>query len=275
MSELWHRLSEPFRSPEHQPIELAGRSPAFILIHGFMGTPAEWRPLAEILHRHGFTVSAPLLPGFGARIHELAFVTLADWEDALLRTASRTGSNAVIVGFSLGGALATLLAARLQPAALVLLAPFSRLPLPFWYRRLIPLFERFSAGPRPFARVDFDDPAVRQALSGWNPVLDPSDPLVRDELRSFRFPWRLLRELAMTAERARQAARLVESPVSIVQGRNDTTVPPRDTRNFARAFKNLRFFIEVPGDHQLVRPEHPAFPLLSRLLVTLGEGISG
>jgi len=85
----------------------------------------------------------------------------------------------------------------------------------------------------------------------------------------------LLRELAMTAERARQAARLVESPVSIVQGRNDTTVLPRDARNFARAFENLRFFIEAPGDHQLVRPEHPAFSLLSRLLVTLGEGFSG
>ncbi|WP_448575176.1 alpha/beta hydrolase [Thermomicrobium sp.] len=275
MSELWHRLSEPFRSPEHQPIELPGRSPAFILIHGFMGTPAEWRPLAEILHRQGFTVSAPLLPGFGARIVELPAVTLRDWEDTLLRAASRISSHVVIVGFSLGGALATLLAARLQPAALVLLAPFSRMPLPFWYRWLIPLFERFSAGPRPFARVDFDDPAVRQALSGWNPLLDPSDPLVRDELRSLRFPWRLLRELAMTAERARQAARSVESPVSIVQGRNDTTVLARDTRKFVRAFGNLRFFIETPGDHQLVRPEHPAFPLMSRLLITLGEGIGG
>ncbi len=275
MSELWHRLSEPFRSPEHQPIELAGRSPAFLLIHGFMGTPAEWRPLAEILHRQGFTVVAPLLPGFGPRMAELPAVTLPDWEDTLLQTAKRISSPVVFVGFSLGGALATMVAARLQPAALVLLAPFSRMPLPFWYRRLIPLLERFSPGLRPFARVDFDDPAVRQALSGWNPMLDPSDPLVRDGLRSLHLPWRLLRELAMTAERARQAARSVASPVSIVQGLNDTTVPARETRKFVRAFRNLHYFIETPGDHQLVRPEHPAFPLLSRLLIALGEGIDG
>jgi hypothetical protein len=36
-----------------------------LLLHGFTATTAEVRPLAKLLHQDGYTVSGPLLPGFG------------------------------------------------------------------------------------------------------------------------------------------------------------------------------------------------------------------
>jgi len=275
VSNLWTILRNSLNGPEHHPIRLTGRSPVFVLLHGFMGTPREWLPLAQQLNHDGFAVQAPLLPGFGPDLPELPRVSLRTWLDSVLTTVRDCSPAPVIlVGFSFGGALATIAASIVPPSQLVLLAPFSRLPLPFWYRAIVPVLARFTAGPRPFARIDFDDPAVSRAFSGWNAALDLSDPIVRQELRAVRFPWSLLRTLDETARRARAAACRVTCPVTIVQGRADRTVRPQDTRRFAQAFRTLEVYIETPGDHQLVDPSHPAFRLLQRLLVDHAEGSS-
>jgi len=39
----------PYNTPEHQPFTLGDGSAVALLIHGFPGTPAEVRPLAEAL----------------------------------------------------------------------------------------------------------------------------------------------------------------------------------------------------------------------------------
>jgi carboxylesterase len=273
MSNLLHVLRESMSTAEHDPIRLPGRSPVFLLVHGFMGTPREWRPLADVLHEAGYAVQAPLLPGFGPELAELSRMSLRDWIATLHATARDIAPSPIIlVGFSFGGALSTILAPIIAPIHLVLLAPFSHMPLPVWYRRLLPLFALFSAGPRPFARIDFDDPRVQQAFSGWNTALDVSDPLIRRELRSLHFPWSLLRELDEIARQARAAASQVLCPVTIVQGRADQTVRLRDTRRFARFFPSLELYIETPGDHQIVVPTHPGFRLLTQILLDRARG---
>lgn len=273
MSDLWAVLRESLSAPEHHPIRLNGRSPVFVLLHGFMGTPREWWALAQQLHHAGFAVRAPLLPGFGPELPELPRISLRTWLDTVLSTMRECSPAPVIlVGFSFGGALATIAASMTSPSQLVLLAPFSRLPLPGLYRAIIPVVTRITEGPRPFARIDFDDPAISRAFSGWNAALDVSDPIVRTELRALRFPWSLLRTLDETARQARAAAPRVACPVTIVQGRSDRTVRPRDTRRFAQTFRTLDIYLEIPGDHQLVDPAHPGFRLLSRLLVERAEG---
>ncbi len=56
-----------FQGEEHQPFHWVAGPPAALLVHGFPGTPAELRPLGQALYEAGWTVSAPLLPGFGPR----------------------------------------------------------------------------------------------------------------------------------------------------------------------------------------------------------------
>ena len=44
----------------------AGNETGVLLIHGFTAITAEVRPMAQLLHREGYTVAAPLLPGHGS-----------------------------------------------------------------------------------------------------------------------------------------------------------------------------------------------------------------
>lgn len=101
-----------------------------LLIHGFPATPAEMRPLGEYLAERGYSVMAPLLPGFGTVPEDLRGVRWYDWaaaaEAAYIRMR-RTCRAVVICGLSMGGAIALYLASRLTVAGIVAMAPAIRL----------------------------------------------------------------------------------------------------------------------------------------------------
>ncbi|MFL5800030.1 MAG: alpha/beta hydrolase [Actinomycetota bacterium] len=104
-----HRLM-----PGAEPYERDGGPVGALVIHGFTGSPASTRPLANWLAEQGLSVSAPRLPGHGTHWEDLAQTQWTDWEaeavGALKDLASRCEAVAVI-GVSMGGALALHLAA--------------------------------------------------------------------------------------------------------------------------------------------------------------------
>ena len=69
----------PFNGPEHADFTISGGKPAALLVHGFPGTPAEMRPLAQALNERGWTVRGLLLPGFGSDLDTLPFRRAEDW----------------------------------------------------------------------------------------------------------------------------------------------------------------------------------------------------
>jgi len=80
-----------------------------LLLHGFTGTPSEMRPLGQRLAARGYTVCAPLLPGHGTRVDELARTTWEEWFSAALESWSELGKQAserVVAGLSMGALLA-------------------------------------------------------------------------------------------------------------------------------------------------------------------------
>lgn len=273
MSALLSQLEEAFSDPEHQSQELEGGEPGYLLIHGFLGTPAEWFPLASELHRAGASVVAPLLPGFGAQLSHLFSVHWTHWlqtlERAFATLANRTRTR-VVVGFSLGGALALLLARAARPSSLVLLAPFTHLPLPAWYRKLLPVWKLIYPGPRPFARLDLEDSHLRHTLRDWNSALDLEREEIRQALRDLRVPLSLLEQLDHLARRARDEAENIRCPVWIIHGRDDQTVPIQHTLRLLRRFTAPLTFIETTGDHQLIQQAHPAYPLVQAVLKVAG-----
>ena len=90
-----------------------GSRVAVLVLHGFTGSPASMRPWAEDLHRRGYSVSMPLLPGHGTRWQDLQKHTFQDWyataEDAFkkLRTEHE---HVFVAGLSMGGTLGLALA---------------------------------------------------------------------------------------------------------------------------------------------------------------------
>jgi carboxylesterase len=114
----------PFRQRRLSSEELLLTKPFFIpgstqygvlLIHGFTGTPAIWRDLASKLSKLGVSLSCPLLPGHGHQSSDLLTVHWEDWyqcvENAYLELNKRC-SHVIVIGHSLGGALALMLASK-------------------------------------------------------------------------------------------------------------------------------------------------------------------
>src|SRR5689334_14617971 len=103
-----------------------------LLLHGFGDTPQTLGYLATFLHGQGWGIRVPLLPGHGRTLEAFAASRCADWIDlaraelAALRSRYETVS---IVGLSMGGSLATILAGESPDLrALVLLAPYLSMP---------------------------------------------------------------------------------------------------------------------------------------------------
>jgi carboxylesterase len=189
-----------------------------LILHGFNDTPQSVGALAQWMHAAGWGVRAPLLPGhgrtpaaFAAEGSAEAWVAAARAEWAALRARYAT---VVVMGQSMGGALAVLLAAEDPPAGVVLFAPYlamgrrARLLSRSW-----PLWRLFVPALRGKPERGLVDPVARSQSLGGGP-----------------FPLRMVAELRAVVDRARGVAGRVRAPVLVIQGRRDYRVPARSVR---------------------------------------------
>ncbi len=111
-----------------EPVRIdRGRTRACLLLHGWLGTPAALGALPEALDGAGWDVYAPLHAGHGTRPADLEGVRA---EDILRRARRRYESvldryeTVALLGFSMGGTVATILGAERPPDRLVLVSPY-------------------------------------------------------------------------------------------------------------------------------------------------------
>ena len=196
------------------PIDLPTTDGAgVLLLHGFGDTPQTLGYLAAYLHAQGWGVHAPLLPGHGRTLRAFAESGAADWlgeaREALVRMRARY-DHVSVVGLSMGGSLATILAAESSDIqALVLLAPY--LSMPTRLRRA--------------ARMHYALGALVPYLRGGGErsIRDPAE-VSRNLAYGFTTP-RLVFELSRIVARARAAAPRVSAPTLVVQSRQDNRIP--------------------------------------------------
>lgn len=103
-----------------------------LVLHGFTSNPQSMRPQADALAAVGFTVDLPLLPGHGTAVEDLVPLRWPDWakavEEAYEALAARCRA-VLVAGLSMGGTLATWLAARHpEIAGLAVVNPMIELP---------------------------------------------------------------------------------------------------------------------------------------------------
>jgi carboxylesterase len=102
-----------------------------LLIHGFLGSPFEMKYLAKRFIDAGFTVSVPRLPGHGTTLEDMACYGRKDWISAARNAylfLKQECNEISIVGLSMGGILAILLAAEFSPQKIVLISTPRRIP---------------------------------------------------------------------------------------------------------------------------------------------------
>ena len=112
---------DPLAEPFHLP---GSNGQGVLVVHGFGGTPAHLRMLAEHLNNDGYTVHGPLLEGHGTSLEHMETIGRREWLASAAAGFARLSAECDRVhlfGFSMGGLLSLTLAARQRPASLTTL----------------------------------------------------------------------------------------------------------------------------------------------------------
>ncbi|WP_265822990.1 alpha/beta hydrolase [Geovibrio ferrireducens] len=125
--------SEIVKENENYPKLYKGGRTGVLLIHGFTGAPYELLPLAEYLHKEGFTVYLARVAGHGSDPANLNQLTYEDWYESVKYGYFLLKNNCdkvIVAGQSMGGLIAVNTVVNCGADGLVLLAPCIRIKNP-------------------------------------------------------------------------------------------------------------------------------------------------
>jgi carboxylesterase len=193
---------------------------ALLMIHGFSASPQEFHDLPDQIAAAGWRVHAPLMPGHGVSPFEFEQITpesMMDHARAELEALRDRHERVAVLGHSLGGAVAALLAAEYEIDGLILSAPYFAVRHK-WHYLL-----------RPEQWTRLLGPAVRWVYA--NPDKQPvSRKEVRRAILSHAWvPMTAIRTAMTLADRAAQSATLerIAAPVLHIHSKKDNVTCPR------------------------------------------------
>jgi carboxylesterase len=190
-----------------------------LLVHGYLTSPAEMRPLGEYLAAEGMTVLGIRLRGHATVPQALDDVPWEAWAEdvrAGLARLRETCARVSVAGLSLGGALALYVASQRSPARVVAMATpdhevVRRIPVRWIDRvaRVIPALPKLGS--------DVRDPAGRRARFTYDQV----------RLKS-------VVELVEFLDGMDGVLPHIDTPTLLIHARQDRVVPPASAERIAQ-----------------------------------------
>lgn len=211
-----------------------------LLVHGLTGGPAEMQFIGQQLHKRGFTVYGPTLPGHCQDERSLLCTKFEDWLGGLresLYLFRRKVKEVHAAGFCVGGGLALYLA-HSEPTLLKKVVIYSATlnydgwNVPFYYpwaRYGIPLLVKL-----PFVkRLGFSETAtygikserVRTAVMGTRLAIEGALP---------SFPMGALYENYRLNKALEKALPLIRTPTLLIHAKEDDVSHPRNADRIQR-----------------------------------------
>jgi pimeloyl-ACP methyl ester carboxylesterase len=234
-----------------------GNTKHVVLIHGTWLRGDSWADTRSEFERRGFTVHTPTL-----RFHDLPreegaqkmrALSLRDYADDIVGLVEVLDSPPLILGHSMGGLIAQLVAARTQHAGLVTVSTAPPAGIYALYPGTVRVFFRHYLRPKPW-----DKPLCpttwklyRRYISNTHvdeEVRELYDGTVCESGRAYcemAFP-QLDRHHAATVDFA-----AVSGPVLIIAGGSDRLVSPRISRTTASRYRQGTY-VEMPATDHLV-----------------------
>ncbi len=232
---------------------MAADTDTLVLVHGMWGKASHWENFARYFEARGHRCVAPTL-----RYHDmeprgtpdprLGRTSLLDYAEDLEALIRGLGEKPVVIGFSMGGILAQILASRGVAKAIVLLSPAP----PAGINRLTPsiAWEFRSALLRwGFWKKPFRLPYREMSSAMLNEVPAESRRAIYDGLvyESGRAAseigfWFLDPKRAIAVDVSK-----VTCPVLILSGRNDRENPISLIRKIAKRYRRVATLEELPG----------------------------
>lgn len=188
------------------------RGRTVVLVHGFVGSPFDMEPLVAPLREQGFAVFAPVVLGQNRNVsaYSRGSVTgdeLVAWLRGIVAAETeRSGRPPFVVGFSMGGTLAALLAAEGGIDEVVLIAPWFALP---------------TADGLLTGVVRALAPVVPLVPKPWKGRIDDPEGYERYETGSALVSLRAFLTLDELGDRARARAPEIDVPLLVLTGPGD------------------------------------------------------
>ncbi len=213
--------------------------PPLLFIHGAFGQAAHFEPWLDYFRQAGFRGRAISLPGHGPSDPQaLKTLRLADYLEAAGKALQAFDTPPVVIGHSLGGMIALMLAAEGGCAGAVLVAaPAPGLPpwRSLYFRLAVPVAARVLAGlPVPL------DPAAMRRLATHGLSAAESDEIIA---QSGMESGLVLRKLAFVNTTVDYEA--IRCPILYLAGGADRIVPDYAGRRVAAA--TMSEYVVFPG----------------------------
>jgi carboxylesterase len=198
--------------PGAEPFYLKGSDTGIMLIHGGGGgTTADMRELGQTIHKEtGYTVLAPLLPGYGTIKEELAGKTYEDWIKAVKQNFLELKSEVkkvYVIGHSMGGVLALFLGSEFPTEIAGIVSISAPTKLKGFLLKLVPFVKLFVK----YWKV-IDVEALKQLTNGvW--------------VGYEQIPLKIVSDFHKLMKLNNSQLNRIITPILIIQGRRDQFVP--------------------------------------------------
>ena len=205
---------------------------ACLVVHGFTGSPYEMRQFAERLAARGVYADVPLLPGHGTSVEDMSRTSFPDWvagaEAAYLGLAARH-RRTFVLGFSMGGLIALMLASRHHVDGVVVVSAPLRIRDPRApFLPLIALVRKYEP-PTPPPPRPAPVAAPASSLMGAPPASGRSE--AGSERRTVSYsqkPVACIQSVIRLMQAVKAETPHVEAPLLAAYGAHDRTAPPED-----------------------------------------------
>jgi esterase/lipase len=216
--------------------------PSIILLHGFGGTPRDFRALAEKLAAQGRRVVVPAIPeqtstSFAYRRGHLSAAAHREWVAGLIKDeAAISGAPPMLVGISMGGSLAAIGAADHAVGKLVLISPYFNLAIgdawisrsAHWLRWVLPVVPKVQ-------KAQINDPDGYRAYATG----------------SYLVSMRAFLRLVELARIATAKAPDLALPILVFASQNDTVASFEATKRLFMGHPRARMIACNRGNHVL------------------------